>query len=213
MAVERWKKCGASRCVKCFVSDNGRVISVKRGRVKILKQALSRKNQSSNRSYLVVHVGKTACVHRLVSDAFIGPLLPGFETKHCDDNTHNNHLSNLCHALKSIDTVHQMRTGFEEFKRSVNRGLTDPTILEEFHPIVWYPYQRFCLQCINDIRSNWESLSNSISSLFDIASVSSFFDVNARRLVALIKGDPNEEHVIDFPLSPRRFERSLIQKG
>lgn len=212
--TERWKKCGASRRASCFVSDRGRVVSVRRDRVKLSKQAVSGKNPSSNRLCEVVHVGKMSCVHQLVSEAFMGPLLPGSETKHHNDNTHNNRASNLCHGVKSTRVVSQRRKGIAKFKRSVKKGLTNPTVLEEFHPNVWVSHQSLCIQCIKDIQSKWESLSNSVSSFVDAQSISSsFFNAKARRSVDLIKGDQNEEPAFDFPLPPSDLERTPIQKS
>ena len=78
---------------KYEVSNLGNVKSLIRNR--LLKPA---SNRASNRGYLFVGLGKDhklKYVHRLVWEAFNGPIPEGLQINHLDENKHNNSLSNL----------------------------------------------------------------------------------------------------------------------
>lgn len=94
------------------VSSLGRVkrTAVGRGTSRIpglLKPARYR----SGHLFVVFSVGgieKPVAVHRLVGEAFLGPLPPGLETRHLDGNKDNNTPSNLSygtHSENMRDTV------------------------------------------------------------------------------------------------------------
>lgn len=78
-----------------FVSDLGRVVSMKnprRPRIKAV-QVTGR----DGREVVFLHDGRqhSVPVHRLVGEAFLGPLPDGMETRHLDGNPTNNRLVNL----------------------------------------------------------------------------------------------------------------------
>lgn len=77
-----------------FVSDHGRVISIKSGDKQILKK------QKGKRGYhhVVFHRNgerRTIKVHRLVLEVFVGPCPKKMETSHLDGDCYNNHINNL----------------------------------------------------------------------------------------------------------------------
>lgn len=71
----------------------------------------------AGRPYLIVALSlpgesqRSHNVHRLVSDAFLGPKHPDHETNHKDTNKWNNRLSNLEYLSKSDHTKHQVEHG------------------------------------------------------------------------------------------------------
>jgi hypothetical protein len=82
-----------------FVSDRGRVLSVKRGKSRLLNPRLVR-------GYPTVYLRhyesrRTDAVHRLMAEAFIGPRPPGAEIRHLDGDRANNALSNLRYGTKA----------------------------------------------------------------------------------------------------------------
>jgi hypothetical protein len=50
-------------------------------------------------------------VHRLVLDAFVGPLPPGMETRHLDGNSGNACLDNLIYGTRSENILDEVRHG------------------------------------------------------------------------------------------------------
>jgi len=92
------------------VSSLGRVKRTAKGRgtrCGILKQCPYR----NGHLFVVLSVGgkvKTVAVHRLVGEAFIGPLLPGLETRHMDGDPTNNAVSNLVYGTH-LENVRDMR--------------------------------------------------------------------------------------------------------
>lgn len=76
------------------VSDLGNVRSLKFSKVKILKPI------PSNRGYLFVELcnngeRKRFYVHRLVVTVFIGPIAPGLQINHLNEDKSDNRLENL----------------------------------------------------------------------------------------------------------------------
>lgn len=112
MSAERWLPVpGASRYE---VSDHGRVRSLVRWTPpRILSPAKSRKG------YLTVGIftdagggrPRTARVHHLVLEAFVGPRPPGRETRHLDGDPANNYLSNLQWGTASENQQDVLRHG------------------------------------------------------------------------------------------------------
>lgn len=87
---------------------------------------------------------KQFAVHRLVLAAFVGPCPPGMEGCHTDDDSANNHLSNLRWDTKSANVRDQIRNGNHGNARKTHckRG-------HEFTPENTYHYlaQRHCRTC------------------------------------------------------------------
>jgi hypothetical protein len=75
------------------VSRNGLVRSLKRG-VKVMSPAVARTGYWQINLYLSGKV-KHHYVHRLVAEAWIGPIPDGFEVNHRDGDKSNNKVSNL----------------------------------------------------------------------------------------------------------------------
>lgn len=67
----------------------------------------------SRRGYLVVTLppAKTRNVHRLVSEAFIGPRPPGMKTRHLDGNILNCSLANLEYGTGKQNKLDQVEHG------------------------------------------------------------------------------------------------------
>ncbi len=89
------------------ISDFGRVMNV-RTRL-ILKPIVGH-------GYLLVNLGNTngfklVRIHRLVVEAFLGPIFEGFEPNHIDGNKTNNYISNLELVTHSENIKHAYRLG------------------------------------------------------------------------------------------------------
>lgn len=89
------------------VSDAGRVISHRRRRARLLRQAVS----SSGYRIVCLGRGVVAQVHQLVLLAFIGPAPDGSETLHRNGNKHDNRLSNLHYGSRGENVADQYRHG------------------------------------------------------------------------------------------------------
>ncbi len=88
------------------VSDHGRVRSLRTG--KILKAGMNRRHRHVA---LCSGGGKSFRVHRLVMEAFVGPLPEGMEVRHLDDDPDNNRLSNLVYGTRSENMLDRVRNG------------------------------------------------------------------------------------------------------
>lgn len=89
------------------VSDQGRVHSKRTG--KFLKPGMNRRHR---------HValcsgdgGRSYRVHRLVMEAFVGPLPRGMEIRHLDDDPDNNSLDNLVYGTRSENMNDRVSNG------------------------------------------------------------------------------------------------------
>lgn len=99
------------------VSDHGRVRSLDRvvlgrnrtGRVLAICYAGRRRvpQVSIGRDGVIRH----RKIHQLVLEAFVGPCPPGMEGCHNDDDTQNNHLSNLRWDTRSANEIDAFRNG------------------------------------------------------------------------------------------------------
>jgi hypothetical protein len=61
--------------------------------------------------------GKSYRVHRLVLEAFIGPLPDGMEVRHLDDDPNNNHLTNLVYGTRSENMHDRVSNGTHHYSR------------------------------------------------------------------------------------------------
>jgi hypothetical protein len=102
------------------VDDTGAVLKVRGTRWVPVKV------HRSGNGYLTVnlwHAGKraTAYVHRLVAQAFIGPIADGMTVNHKDGDKANPALSNLEIVTHAQNMAHASRTGLFAAGRSENR--------------------------------------------------------------------------------------------
>lgn len=105
-----------------FVSDHGRVRSEdrvieRRDGVRQPRRGRVLKPFPVPSGHLVVTLGHSPrkqeyiAVHRIVLNAFVGPLPAGMETLHRDDDPTNNHLGNLRYGTRSENLRDMVRNG------------------------------------------------------------------------------------------------------
>lgn len=92
-----------------------------RGRGGGARIGLQLKQHLVNGGYQVVQLWqggrpKTRLVHRLVAEAFIGPVLEGSEVNHKDGDKSNNCRSNLEYVTHSENNKHAYQTGLHKAK-------------------------------------------------------------------------------------------------
>jgi hypothetical protein len=96
------------------VSNFGRVRSMARGKLRILRIQINPRTKYPQADLSVGGRGqqkrRTVAVHRLVAEAFLGPLRPGAVVNHKDRNRAN------C-ALSNLEVLHQ---GFNLAHRDIN---------------------------------------------------------------------------------------------
>lgn len=82
------------------ISSFGRVLSLPRNSTKGGLMALHRHPRSGAVSVMLTKNGRPTRhrVHRLVMEAFVGPMPQGMEVRHLDGVAHNNHVSNLAYS-------------------------------------------------------------------------------------------------------------------
>lgn len=105
---ERWMN--ISDAPDYEVSDQGRVRSLKFGKVKILRPG------KTGRGYLTVALCKrgnphTRKIHRLVMDAFVGPCPGGMMVNHISGEKTDNRQINLEYVTQSENGYHAYRKG------------------------------------------------------------------------------------------------------
>lgn len=117
---EKWKK------VKDYpykVSNFGRVKRIKKGMGatvgKILKPGVDRYG------YLIVRLyrnrkGKTIKIHKLVTEAFLGPCPRNKQVNHKDGNKQNPYLDNLEYVTPSENMKHSFKLGLQNHKGENN---------------------------------------------------------------------------------------------
>ncbi|AKU43400.1 HNH endonuclease [Bacillus phage Silence] len=101
--MERWKLVEGYEDYK--ISSEGRVMSLKAGKERILKQF------PNERGYMRINLMKKSklkqvFVHRLVAYAFIGEVKKGYEVNHKNGDKTNNRLENLEIITSSENTLH-----------------------------------------------------------------------------------------------------------
>lgn len=90
---EKWRDASACSCYK--VSNLGRVRGI---------QGALLKAQDHGAGYLGVSIhGKPVKVHRLVGEAFLGPMPKGYETDHLNGDKRDNRVINLAYVPHSIN--------------------------------------------------------------------------------------------------------------
>jgi hypothetical protein len=65
---------------------------------------------------------KTFFIHRLVLEAFVGPMPEGNVTRHLDGNCRNNHLSNLAYGTRLENSADMLRHGTWANKTHCTKG-------------------------------------------------------------------------------------------
>jgi len=105
------------------VSSEGRVMSLKCGRTKILKPSLSKGYPSL--CLVKENMKHTRRVHRLVAEAFLDPVENKLEIDHIDRNRANNRLNNLRFADRSDQSINRgaySNTGHKNVSQSNHSG-------------------------------------------------------------------------------------------
>jgi len=93
--------------------------------------------QGTNRGYKNVKIfdlgtSKTIEVHRLVGEAFLGPLPKDHVTNHIDSNRANNHISNLEYTTPAQNNIHALQNGYVPHRGQDRHAaiLTDENVRE-----------------------------------------------------------------------------------
>lgn len=90
---------------------------------------------------------RSALVHRLVLEAFVGPCPPGMEGCHKDDRPENNHLANLRWDTRSANAADQIANGNHAQSRKTQcpggHALRSPNLVPAHARRGW----RQCLAC------------------------------------------------------------------
>lgn len=99
------------------ISDDGRVFNQYGRQLKGY-----RNGKTLGRDHIYVHLyskgkHKNVGVHTLVLETFVGPRPKGFQCRHLDGNTQNNHVSNLQWGTPSDNMQDQLRHGTHAFGR------------------------------------------------------------------------------------------------
>lgn len=126
------------------VDVDGTVISYKHNKTRVLKPQLvcqSEKkylavglfNDTNRRNKLGMKVPKFNYVHRLVYEAYMGPIPENLEVDHIDENPHNNNLDNLRLVTRKQNTRNYFRKekGFL-FSESRDEMLKDYLTLKNY---------------------------------------------------------------------------------
>jgi hypothetical protein len=129
---EQWK--AIAECNgEYYISDHGRVKSMKFGKERILKPC------PNTQGYLMVFVAgkweKQRCntIHRLVAKTFIPNPENKKEINHKDGNKLNNHISNLEWMTHKENIQHAWDSGLFESKR---KAIISACILQKSKPVI-----------------------------------------------------------------------------
>jgi hypothetical protein len=129
---EEWK--AIAECNgEYYISDHGRVKSMKFGKERILKPC------PNTRGYLMVFVagkwGKQRCntIHRLVATTFLPNPENKKEINHKDGNKLNNHISNLEWMTRKENIQHAYDSGLFDDKR---KKIGDASILHKSKAVI-----------------------------------------------------------------------------
>ena len=105
------------------VSNEGRVMSLKCGRIKIMKTPCS--NGYPNVCLMKDKTKHICRVHRLVAEAFLQPVENKLEIDHIDRNRSNNHITNLRYADRSDQSINRntySNTGHKNISKHASSG-------------------------------------------------------------------------------------------
>lgn len=147
MNTERWAAIAGFENMY-EVSDFGNVRRIGRGRGSVNGRMRHLTNHAGG--YLTVSLYKDNAprpflVHRLVAEAFIGPIPPRHEVNHIDGNKTNNQLGNLEILTRSENILHGVRSGLIPITGENNpqSKLTNDSVLEirRLHADGWGGYK------------------------------------------------------------------------
>ncbi len=114
MSEEEWRQtpCGAYE-----VSNLGRVKRIKRAKGARVGAIIKTHKVSGHYEHVTLCVDcvlRSAWVHTLVAELFIGPRPDGMQVNHRDGDKHNNVLSNLEYVIPRDNMQHAIRTGLRK---------------------------------------------------------------------------------------------------
>lgn len=143
MTAEEWRT--VAEAPDYDVSNLGRVRSRRRGNPRILKPGTLRLGYQ-----LVVLCNdegqRSRMVHRLVGEAFIGPLPEGMHTRHLDGDASNNHVENLAYGTPSENNFDIVRHGKHHWANRTHCPQGHP--YDESNTYIT-PHGRWCRECNN----------------------------------------------------------------
>jgi hypothetical protein len=134
------------------VSDHGRVRSLPRiitNRIGIRRRMPGKvlaANGCADRSYVWIPPRNRA-VHQLVLEAFVGPRPEGLVCCHRDDNSFNNHLSNLRWDTPQANERDKIRNGRHELVNRTHCPRNHLLALPNLQLSEWRKGHRVCLAC------------------------------------------------------------------
>lgn len=125
--MEIWKEIEGYE--KYFVSDKGRVKSLKRGEERLLRP------QANKKGYLIVNLSKNGkvkgfLVHRLVAEAFLPNPKNLPEVDHLNDNPADCRADNLEWVTHSENIRRKFWRGYEPAEKPKKKFLTKRTVLK-----------------------------------------------------------------------------------
>jgi hypothetical protein len=113
-----------------YASKDGQILSIKRGKPRIMKQITSK----DGHKYVFMYdnaIMKKVWAHRAVLSAFSGYDGKGLECRHLDDNSSNNTLKNLAWGTRLQNVADKRRNGgIPTGERSGTHKLTEQQVLE-----------------------------------------------------------------------------------
>ena len=123
--IEEWK--AIAECNgEYYVSNYGKVKSLKKGKEIILKDSLTGDGYRGVTLHLKEGIRKSRSIHKLVALAFITNEENKKEVNHIDGNKINNHFTNLEWVTRSENAQHGWRTGlFEGTRLSRSKAVID----------------------------------------------------------------------------------------
>lgn len=99
---------------KYEASDSGEIKRIGAGRGVKPNRILKQSNHKQGYKAVGLHrdnLDQHLLVHRVVYEAFNGPIPPGFEINHKDGSKINNHISNLECVTRTVNIRHAMNSG------------------------------------------------------------------------------------------------------
>lgn len=121
--IEKWKKIKDAEGYQ--ISSFGRVMGIR----KIYKTPLNRKGYPTLR---IPNRNFCKTVHRLVSEAFIGPMPKGMQVNHKDCNKTNNYVNNLEYSTPKKNVQHAIKNGL----RTAKSNLQSNSIFDDYQVMV-----------------------------------------------------------------------------
>lgn len=153
---EIWKPIPGYECLY-LASNYGRIRSIKRNTTsgKVLKQKMDKNGYCIVSMYKEGKM-KSKKVHRLVWEAFNGPIPDGMQINHKDENASNNNLDNLmlCTQKENNNWGTRTKRASEKNKKPVAKCTTDGEILLVYNSAVE------AVVCEKDLMITIQDISN-----------------------------------------------------